>query len=750
MVDWAAGLAEYKKNKESDIDWESGLAEYKKTKGAVLSEYKPAPPRENIAVEGEAPFKVHAMAAASENPEQVISSYAQHRFPTLPIEEAKKRYYMRDGEVWYIDNDGYERKEDRETGLKAAIEQFDPTKIKAKQLGARALLEAPPAIAAAGTQLATGQPILAAGAAGAARAVETGIAQLLAEREPQYSEMLKAGGIESVSAILGDFIAKKGIKAFDKIRNAATTGTEKTIKRAIGEEIPGMKLPESQKAIQEIARVAEENNIPLDLAQLLQSQKAANLQKSILQEGGAGAEILKEQGRETAEATYGALTGQLRDIAPETASRYGAGRELAETAGAARQELVDVRGRGAGELYEKAFKEQAPVETTPVIKSIDLAMENDVARGGKTQSALNKIRGMLVQNAPENNPTVKEIDRLLSLQEGPTQVASDLMAVRDKLTKGAGIVEDRLKKLDSAKKEIGSILQEGKIPPEQEVYLTRVIDDLTTQMDKENPVYQEARKKFAELSEPVDAFDKTILDVVRKLEGDNVIKAPRRIFSSDFSDPETIKTAKRFIQKQNPRVWDSAVRVFMEQELDKIGDVISGRGIAEAYRKKVWKPQMKARLKAALEPEKFKRLDDFMGLVKNLSISIDANSDTAMKQLTAQERKRMAGGKAAGALRKAGRLTDLLKGNLKELASTLEEARDPEFSRRLALAFTAKDKDIIRAVNRLKTVNPKTQKYLRSFATLVSTITGRAGYQKSQTDQYGSKEDVIRYLEGPE
>ncbi len=756
-TDWTALIAKERAAigsppQAAKTNWSELIAEERRkvSGGPVIKPAGPQVKRENIAIEGPAPFEAHAVASANEKPEQIIRAFAKHRFPSLSTDEAAKRYYMKDGEVWYMDNDGIERKEERETGVKKAIEEFDPTQIKGKQLASKVLLEAPPAIVGAGTMLATENPLLAAGAAGVARSVESTIANLLADREPQYKEALEAGGVEAVSSILGDFIAKRGIKAFDTLRNSVAKGEQKIIQKAVGEDMPGLKLPESQAAIKEIARVAEENNIPLDMAQLLQSQEAAALQKSILQSGGAGAEILKQQGKETAEATEEALTKQLRDISPEMSTRYATGKEAVETAEASREALVQARKEASGDLYKQAFKEQQPVEVLPVVKSIDAAIKNDLARGGETAKQLGKIRNMLVQDAPENHPAVREIDNLLSTIEGPTQAAANLTAVRKKLTEGAGILEDRLKKLDSAKKEIGRILEHEKLPPEQDVYLSSVIDNLDTQMIKENPIYQAAKMKFAEMSDPVNAFDKTILDAVRKLEGDNVIKAPKRILSADYSDPQTIKVAKELIKKENPQIWNSLTRAFLEQELDMIGDTMSGRGIAEGFRKRAWKPQMKKRLKAALDPDQFKRMDDFMGLVKNLGISIDANSDTAMKQMATERRKRLAGGKAGAALRWTGQKIDFLKGNLKEIAEEIETIKDPEFSRKLALAFVSKDIEIIRAVNRLKQVNPKTEKFLRSFGQLASMVTGRTGYKKLKEGDISSKEDVLKYLEGPE
>lgn len=756
MTDWSALIAQKKQamassTKNHATDWSALIVDAKKKAGTkfIGPLEKDRPKRENIAIEGPAPFEAHAVAAASGDPKQKIRAFAKHRFPTLSTDEAEKRYYMKDGEIWYIDNDGYERKEDTETGLERAIEQIDPTEIKGKQFLATGLLEAPPAIVGTGVGYATASPTLGALAAGATRSVESLVANVLADRDPQYKEAMIAGGTEAAAGVVGDFIAKKGIQAFDGLRNAIATGDTKMIQKIVGEDIPGLKLPESQAAIKEIARVAEENDIPLDMAQLLQSQEAAALQKSILQSGGAGAEILKQQGKETAESTYGALTRQIEGIAPDMKSRYAVGKEVAETAEAARESLVSARKEASGELYKEAFKEQKPVEVLPVVNSIDKAIKNDLARGGQTSKQLGRIRNMLVQDAPENHPAVVEIDRLVKNIDGPTKTKSDLLDVRKRLTEGAGILEDRLKKLDSAKKEISGILQNEKLPPEQNVFLTDTIDKLDAQMDAENPIYKAAKAKFSEMSDPINAFDKTILDVVRRLDGDNVINAPKRILSGSYSDVSTIREAKKLIQEKSPKVWDSVVRSFMEQELDTISDTISGRGVAEAYRKKVWRPQMKKRLKAALNEEQFKRIDDFMGLVKSLSISVDSNSDTALKQMATERRKRMAGGKTGAALRKAGKITDLLKGNLKEIAEEIETIRDPEFSRKLALAFTSKNKDVIRAINRQKKINPRTEKYLRSFAQLVGIVSGRATYKSLGDDNLSSKEDVLRYMEGP-
>ena len=49
----------------------------------------------------------------------------------------------------------------------------------------------------------------------------------------------------------------------------------------------------------------------------------------------------------------------------------------------------------------------------------------------------------------------------------------------------------------------------------------------------------------------------------------------------------------------------------------------------------------------------------------------------------------------------------------------------------------------------MKKVNPKTEKFLRGFGQLAGLITGRSAYKDFTQEDYGSKEDVIKYLEGP-
>ena len=412
MTDWSALIAQKKQaidsgTKRPETDWSALIVDAKKKAGTKFIEpfEKDRPKRENIATVGPAPFEAHEVAAASGDPKQKIRAFAKHRFPTLSTDEAEKRYYMKDGEIWYIDNDGYERKEDTETGLKRAIEQIDPTEIKGKQFLATGLLEAPPAIVGSGVGYATASPTLGALAAGATRSVESLVANVLADRDPQYKEAMIAGGTEAAAGIVGDFIAKKGIQAFDGLRNAIATGDTKMIQKIVGEDIPGLKLPESQAAIKEIARIAEENDISLDMAQLLQSQEAAALQKSILQSGGAGAEILKQQGKETAESTYDALTRQIEGIAPDMKSRYAVGKEVVETAEAARESLVSARKEASGELYKEAFKEQKPVEVLPVVNSIDKAIKNDLARGGKTAKQLHaELKDFIKKLETMNDP----------------------------------------------------------------------------------------------------------------------------------------------------------------------------------------------------------------------------------------------------------------------------------------------------------------------------------------------------------
>ena len=125
-----------------------------------------------------------------------------------------------------------------------------------------------------------------------------------------------------------------------------------------------------------------------------------------------------------------------------------------------------------------------------------------------------------------------------------------------------------------------------------------------------------------------------------KLEGDKVITAAKKLFSSIDSSPTTVKRAKRLIKNQNPAAWDEAMRVHLQDLFESTkqsatGDITNTGG---HFYKKVWgNTRQKKILEAAMDKNQFQNLSDFMTVLKRSGLILGKESATATRQAMMEE-----------------------------------------------------------------------------------------------------------------
>ena len=233
---------------------------------------------------------------------------------------------------------------------------------------------------------------------------------------------------------------------------------------------------------------------------------------------------------------------------------------------------------------------------------------------------------------------ISEINDLLSatVPQDPSYKALNL--VKEMIVSSG----DSLQKLDRVKRSgIDNVLNRSGTSATLAREMNIVKDKLLSAMDVASPTYKKARKIYGDLSEEVTKQGKkTIAGDLAKLEGDKVITAAKKLFSSIDSSPTTVKRAKRLIKNQNPAAWDEAMRVHLQDLFESTkqsatGDITNTGG---HFYKKVWgNTRQKKILEAAMDKNQFQNLSDFMTVLKRSGLILGKESATATRQAMMEE-----------------------------------------------------------------------------------------------------------------
>jgi hypothetical protein len=198
--------------------------------------------------------------------------------------------------------------------------------------------------------------------------------------------------------------------------------------------------------------------------------------------------------------------------------------------------------------------------------------------------------------------------------------------------------------LDNTKKEIDAMVKglasEG-IPGATKRELLKIKKSLTTLTDEASPDYRKARGIFAKISPIVEESQARITGRLAKLEGEAVSTASRRLFSAIDSSPQSVAYAKKLIEKQNPDVWKSATRTYLQDVFEKIKTSAGGGDFAnlggQFYKRTIGDERQKKILRAALGPKGFKGFMDFADILRRTSLTAGKESATATRQIALKD-----------------------------------------------------------------------------------------------------------------
>lgn len=424
---------------------------------------------------------------------------------------------------------------------------------------------------------------------------------------------------------------------------------------------------------------------------------------------------------ETAEKVYGirrrqfeqindAIGDYLDSIAPSTTSPGEAGRRAAE----ASQSAVDAprqAARKASQAYYDEAKQLRGIDIAPTVEKID-GMLGATPRGGAEQRALTRIRNMITRKGKDadGNP----ID----------------------------VLEDRVAVLDKVKKEVnGMWKKDPQSAPDKEAQgaINAVLDDMLSSIDKQAPVYGEARRAYAGKMQDLGAEElrKSKLGQVAKLGGDKAETAAHVLFSPGQSSPEAVAIARQGIVSQGgEEAWNGLLRVHVQNALDSVKETMGGSGIQNIggrLRKKLFgDPQQRKIMKAAMTKEQYQNFDDFMKVLDRAGLILQKESATATRQVKIEDLKRRAE-------------IPFVSSALKTLAYPMRTPLKTGIDKFHDWLFTQQNKNLLdlmsspkaaRQIQNMLRLKPGSQKLLRQLGTFVSTsgaVPVRQGLARSRT-----------------
>lgn len=512
-----------------------------------------------------------------DDPQAQIKIYAATRFPDLDQTEREKKYGIHNGEVVFVGDKG-----------KLYRETPDTWASRIKRFSAREMAHLPSYVMAAVSAYASGGmslPILAAaGGEGYRKAVGSGV---FGETQT-VPENLQAMALEGGLALGGEAIGRAVPKGINRLL-AKRAGP---LASAAGPSRGG--IDTGKMRIME----ALGNKFDIDLyAPQTTGSRALAERFNLLGDLPGTADAIEVARRRQMDQVDNAAQKILNSFAPPSATPMRVGGELVEASQGALRRPIDIRANAARPHYQKAHQV------------------------------------VLTERQIERLTADPVIDRAVK------RVQKDPVFQREL----EGIDENSLKIFDYAKRYIGDEIDIAKRAGKNNRarLLKGANDYLLKTLDDVSPDYRRARKIFGDYSKEVEKQSKkTILSRLGKMEGDDQVLAVRRLFGSIATDPTTIRRARTQITNQNPEVWDRALRVHLGDLFDKTQESLSGdiTNVGGHFYKKVWgSPSKRKLMRAAMSPQQFSYMKDFMTVMKRLGPILKNESKTATRQVALKE-----------------------------------------------------------------------------------------------------------------
>jgi len=519
------------------------------------------------------------------------------------------RYKIIDGDIAYQADDGKFYKE--VSGLGATAAYYAPDVIEMAPDITAGVLTAPLTLLSPfGITAAAG---ITGGTAAASNAIRQSIAGKVAGQEFSPSEVvvsgLLSGAAEAAPAIRKGFVERRTAKDIAQI---------------------------NPQLVQSLRDKAGKLNIPLTPAEITNLASLTAQQKVLTNIPDSQVDMQKFY-KQREQKVQSAVDDYLNSISKVEDASVSGNRGV-QALEIQKQNLMKEREAAVEPIYKAAFESSVPVDTQPVIRTIDSFLKTQPANG-RAASYLKKMKGLFERDVPALDEQGQEI-----------------------VKKG---IEDRLPVLQNIKFELDAMFNEDafkSLDKRIQGNLTEVKNVLLEQMGKENPDYIAANKKFETLSQPINEFNERITGVsLMQMSPDNLKNFSRRIF--DNPSPNTVKYAKdQIIKGGGQEAWDAVTRTYLQdawlaakkpaksQQGDKFDTGNTWQNILLGDQKS------RAAIRAALEPKQYQALRDLSQVLEAAGSVKKLGSDTAFNQLITEElmKNPPVGGVVTGAARATG------------------------------------------------------------------------------------------------
>lgn len=183
---------------------------------------------------------------------------------------------------------------------------------------------------------------------------------------------------------------------------------------------------------------------------------------------------------------------------------------------------------------------------------------------------------------------------------------------------------------------------------------------LLTNLDAAYPSYATARATAAPGQRLASRLESSVGSAV----GDGTERAGsivNPVFNTN--NPAAISEARNaFVQAGRQDEWNAGVRSYLQDAIDKASKSQDGLN-PSMLRAQLWgSPDTRAAMQAAMTPQQFQGLDNFMSVLEASARSRGMNSATAPRQASAAELRSAAEQGGAGVVRAIGNLSDITQG----------------------------------------------------------------------------------------
>lgn len=623
-----------------------------------------------------ASFMSHVKAGFVDDPITKAKIYAAARFPEMEESERLSRYRIRNGEVQFknFDNKWY-----AETNKD---DFFNLSKKFAAEMSTD-----PKVILGTAGQIAFGT-IGGMAWAGAGEGIRKIIGKHVFD-EPQ--DML--GNIADVSVATG-------LGAVGSLPGrAAVAGTNAALKTAGG--LPARRVANAMgkrelqnidfKAAAEMRdRIKEKYGVDLFDAQTTESRRLLD-KINLYGDLPATADLVQTAKRVQDEQVHNAFKQFLDDIAPAV-DPYTVGQELSQAAKDTIQKDVNKRVAISKPIYDQAFKD---AESSIVREQIAFDLK----------SHMQDVDDLMKQWAP-TSPEYKKLEQFKKLwYDADGNIQSDFVV------------------LDRNKKSVDSILapsqSDSPVSTDVKREIRNIKNNILADMDRVNPKYAEARASWADTQEAFDEIaTKTNLSRIANLEGDEVVKAARKLFEKIGNSPELMLKTRKQIEAVNPEVFQKAIRTHLEDIFDSATqstDMTGAKVFGNFFRKTIGDKRESEVLQAAMGPA-FSNLEEMADIMRRASLIGRRESTTAARL------KSMGDEEWYGKSKFLAAATRPLMTYQRLLGDKLNEAMSESAKKRLIEAML--NPDVGDALKRVKVLGPNTEEGMKAFSTFLSLVIG--------------------------